>query len=1033
MDRKFIIDKEINLNDFDFLKTKVYADSLTKIIKNTEDNKVFTIGLFGSWGTGKSSIIETSRASIENENPKIKFITYDAWQYVNDSFRRMFLRKLREDLQYEETDLMKKFYENESTDISNKYQLSPTRLSFIIAGLILFLAILIFIPFNLEYKFPIYAIFTLLSLLITIISGAFYQLKISVIKPHLFAPEQFEECFKEIVSNSLKNKNIILKWVRGDKSIQNLEKLVIVIDNIDRCSNDIAYNLLTDIKTFLSSEPYSIVFVIPVDDVALGKHIINTSKGSEECDKDKEEFLRKFFNVTTRIKPYGETDMFSFAKQINEKYRLNFQPETINIASKEYAKNPRRIIQLFNNLLGELNNYDTDFAQKNETLICCVLIIREEYPDYYDSLINSPKLFIEETILEKNDDKNISGGEEVTRFIRIAHNLLGKTEIADLCMILTNSHNQFDDMSSDLKDGIQTFDTKIILNYWTNEKERIIDYITDKLDNAIKNQLIDTELVSYFDLVAEINNQYPLNKYLAKRIDEKIVSCLSIIISKTKNHENLCYYALNRNDNIKNELIDECKRSEDLDKKTYWQPLFTAILKVFNDKYASIALSSTYTKLYLSIKHEDFSAEQIEYLISDEFVQQQIAKLPVDDKKEILLDTNTEAYQKVKWLFAKKKNIAEKTYGNFFAHIIGENNDDTITRGKTIDDIAQLLKFVQPCLDLISDGKLTTFFDDNGQITKNPDSGKVVLSSLYGLIVNNRKIPHSQYKNHQNWWLNSGLFQQINFIDECIANDKYILDIIEFVISIYRISNGRTNVKEEITKFVPKYREQLNVEFIKLLKRDCTLNPILDLIIEDKNYSNENTITLLKYCLLQKGTNNTYSTEENKVKSKINDLITFAQKQKSDEVFELLELLIGQEYYKVILSNLLIEKDCDFISNLPQKFQELAIGSFREENYNDFADNFNLLSVIIQHGNNNQKEWVVKIITTKLDNNQNIEKLVDLINLMKNVPEYDPDELLSTHLKNYLRKNKDNIDDELKKQLEKQLKNLKKDIKNIAE
>jgi predicted KAP-like P-loop ATPase len=54
MNRKFIIDKEINLNNYDYLGTKVYSDNLKKIIENTKENKTFTIGLFGSWGTGKS-------------------------------------------------------------------------------------------------------------------------------------------------------------------------------------------------------------------------------------------------------------------------------------------------------------------------------------------------------------------------------------------------------------------------------------------------------------------------------------------------------------------------------------------------------------------------------------------------------------------------------------------------------------------------------------------------------------------------------------------------------------------------------------------------------------------------------------------------------------------------------------------------------------------------------------------------------------------------------------------------------------------
>ena len=50
---KFIEDKEIDLNNNDILKTKVYADNLVKVINNSPNNKVFTIGLFGGWGVGK--------------------------------------------------------------------------------------------------------------------------------------------------------------------------------------------------------------------------------------------------------------------------------------------------------------------------------------------------------------------------------------------------------------------------------------------------------------------------------------------------------------------------------------------------------------------------------------------------------------------------------------------------------------------------------------------------------------------------------------------------------------------------------------------------------------------------------------------------------------------------------------------------------------------------------------------------------------------------------------------------------------------
>ena len=1010
MNRKFVIDKEINLIEYDYLKTKIYSDNLTSIINNTDNDKVFTVGLFGSWGTGKSSIVETTRQEVETSNDKIKFITYDAWQYVNDSFRRMFLRKLREELKYEETDLMKKFYENESTDVGETYKFNWNNIPIsIIVLLILFLCAIgsIFIVGANAWRagLTISAIISFVSLMYAAFQGFFLKLKISVTKPHLFAPEQFEECFKEIVSNSLQKPNTILKWIKGDNSVQNLEKLVIVIDNIDRCSNDVAYELLTDIKTFLSTEPYSIVFVIPVDDDALRKHIVNSNRNSSDSSREKEEFLRKFFNVTIRIKPYEETDMFAFAKQISEKNNLNLKPETINLASKEYAKNPRRVIQLFNNLLAELNYYDAEFVQQNETLICCVLIVREEYPDYYNNIINSPKLFI-----DKKVPKDTSSEEEVKRFIRIAHSTLEKSELANLSRILTNSYSQFDDIASDLKDSIQTFEAKKVLLNWETDKERIVDYIVDRLENALKNQLVDTELVDYFDLIGEINKQFPLDKHLAKRIDEKVMPYLSTIIPKSKNHDNLCVYASNRhnqgNSSIKDTLIQNSQRLTDVDEENHWQSLFSAVLKVFNDKKTSTALSSTYTKYSQVVEDIGFSSSQFNFLISDEFVQQKISELPVDEqRKEIIFDVNTKEYQEVKRLFENKKNISEEAYVFLLVHIVGANNP-TKMKDRTIDDIAKILKFSNPLLNLIPKGKL-----------------KTQPKTLYDLIVKDRlSVPKSPYTNNPNIRNNSQYYTTqyyttANFIDECINADKYIQDIIDFVINIYRTTNHNTSIIDEIKKLLVKYRELLNIEFLILLsKNEFSLHPILDLIFEDNNYSNENTIELLKYCFRQKSNGN-YLIAEDKAKTKLDELLIFAQNQNSKEVFDLLELLIAEGRYKAILSDLIIEKDSDFINSLPQKLLKLAVRTFKKDNSINFANNFNFLTVIIRHGSNKQKEYVIDILIGKLGSNENIEESLNLIDTMENISSFDLSRLLYSHLDKYLRDNKETLEEEFIKRI----------------
>ena len=94
------------------------------------------------------------------------------------------------------------------------------------------------------------------------------------------------------------------------------------------------YTLWSDIKTFLGSSGKNIVFIIPVDDYALKRQIFN--KNIDDSDNEKEEFLRKSFNTVLRIKPFVESDMYEFCKQISQKNECNFNQETVNLASKEY-------------------------------------------------------------------------------------------------------------------------------------------------------------------------------------------------------------------------------------------------------------------------------------------------------------------------------------------------------------------------------------------------------------------------------------------------------------------------------------------------------------------------------------------------------------------------------------------------------------------------------------------------------------------------------------------------------------------------
>lgn len=74
----------------DVFNHEAFADTILKLL--THNQPPLSIGLFGSWGIGKSTILNILRKKIaESASSKLKFLYFNAWKYSGDSFRRQFL------------------------------------------------------------------------------------------------------------------------------------------------------------------------------------------------------------------------------------------------------------------------------------------------------------------------------------------------------------------------------------------------------------------------------------------------------------------------------------------------------------------------------------------------------------------------------------------------------------------------------------------------------------------------------------------------------------------------------------------------------------------------------------------------------------------------------------------------------------------------------------------------------------------------------------------------------------------------------
>ncbi|MCH7598053.1 hypothetical protein IID27_03400, partial [Patescibacteria group bacterium] len=69
---------------------KEITNTIFKLIKHT--NPPLTIGLYGNWGTGKTTIARSVEKLVKQAGDKTLY--FDVWKYEQDSLRRQFLIEL---------------------------------------------------------------------------------------------------------------------------------------------------------------------------------------------------------------------------------------------------------------------------------------------------------------------------------------------------------------------------------------------------------------------------------------------------------------------------------------------------------------------------------------------------------------------------------------------------------------------------------------------------------------------------------------------------------------------------------------------------------------------------------------------------------------------------------------------------------------------------------------------------------------------------------------------------------------------------
>ncbi len=388
----------------DIFNHEAYAKAIYNVIANNDPP--LSIGLFGPWGAGKSTVVGILFRLIENSpDNKLKPIYFNAWKYSGDSFRRQFLinfatqvykghpegqQEVRRLEQLNHTQVLreeieKSFIEKLRELLSVNIRLRETGLARLLLAATVLLVGAVSAFFGRSFVPFVPSLFA--ALLIFFLKLKFEDLFLiqenAVYDPQLIFPEQFEKEFGTLAAP---------KGPLGDS------RAVVVIDDIDRCEAETVRDILISIKTFLGHE--NCYFIVPCDD----KSIVRVFQGPNQERGYREEELRKYFNVGIRMSPLMDTDLVDFANAIT---RTTGMPQSVVqmaiLANCRDARKMKHFLNIFTARYAIAKSrkesgflpFDVD---SNLPAFAKAVLLQDLFPDLYARMVQNPELY---RILEK--------------------------------------------------------------------------------------------------------------------------------------------------------------------------------------------------------------------------------------------------------------------------------------------------------------------------------------------------------------------------------------------------------------------------------------------------------------------------------------------------------------------------------------------------------------------------------------------------------------------------------------------------------
>lgn len=343
------------------------SEMLNRYILNMRGGP-FSVGIFGDWGSGKTSLMKFMEKDLNSK--KTKTVWFNAWKY--DKKEVMWNALIQEILgKIANDELINK--EEDHTKL--KKRISTVALAFAKYAAMVSIRAL---PYNLIKD-----------------NDIDYFLKEIKENPN--------DNFLQYTNNMENDFNEVVNEYIGDKGY-----LVIFIDDLDRCLPENAIEIFEAIKLYLDKTNCAVV-------IGCNKGIV------EECIKIRykdstqlsaKDYLEKIIQLSFTIPKCPMDKVLSLISDYSSVIGYDKNKDLASMIIFGTKCNPRRIIQLANSFI-LLSNLTTILDESEKAILCKILIIQLQFPEFYADLRMNPRLL--STIMDICNTENSERGNILSK------------------------------------------------------------------------------------------------------------------------------------------------------------------------------------------------------------------------------------------------------------------------------------------------------------------------------------------------------------------------------------------------------------------------------------------------------------------------------------------------------------------------------------------------------------------------------------------------------------------------------------------